>query len=109
MRLYRLNDSFTDVDKTLTYQLFNGARREAPALVKIGEYYFMISSAQSGWYPNQSRYSYTKNITDPDSWKVLDPTSETKMPAGYIGNNTTFYSQPTNIMTVTGSEETSYI
>lgn len=111
MRIYKLNHSFTDVDEEAmeSYQLFNGARREAPAVVKSGEYYFMISSAQSGWYPNQTRYSYTKDIADPEGWAVIDPKSQTKMPAGYLGNNTTFYSQPTNIMTITGSEGNSYV
>ena len=54
MRIYKLNDDFTDVVKEGSVQLFNGAKREAPALVKIGEYYYMISSAQSGWMPNLS-------------------------------------------------------
>ncbi|RZS94435.1 family 43 glycosylhydrolase [Cuneatibacter caecimuris] len=106
MRIYRLKGDFTDVDPSMTYQLFDGGRREAPALVKSGEYYYMISSGQSGWLPNQTRYSYTKDITDPDSWAVEEGT---QYPIGCLGNNVTFYSQPTNIMAVTGSEGTSYV
>lgn len=105
MRIYKLNDDFTDVVKEGSVQLFNGAKREAPALVKIGEYYYMISSAQSGWMPNQTRYSYTKNLMDPSAWSV----DTNGRPDGFIGNNTSFYSQPTNIMQVSGSEGTSYI
>ncbi len=105
MRIYKLNDDFTDVDPSQTVQLFVDARREAPALTKVGDYYIMITSAQSGWYPNQARYSYTKDLMDPDAWSV----DEDGRPAGFIGNNTTFYSQPTNIMQVTGENGTTFV
>ena len=90
MRVYPLTDDYADVDYENSYKLFEGKRREAPALVKAGDYYFAFTSGQSGWYPNQCMYSYTKDISDPNGW------SELKL----IGNNTTFYSQPTNIMTL---------
>ncbi len=109
MRIYKLNSTFTDVERDQTTQLFNGAKREAPAIVKVGKYYFMVSSGQSGWYPNQSRYSYTTDLMDADAWHVDPTVTNKKMPDGFIGNNTSFYSQPTNIMKVTGSEGTSYI
>ena len=90
MRLYKLTDDYTDVEWETSYPLFEGARREAPAVVKVGDRFTIITSAQSGWYPNQALYATTTDITDPDSWTGLRP----------VGNNTTFYSQPTNIMTV---------
>ena len=105
MRLYKLNEEFTDVDASQTTQLFADARREAPALTKVGDYYVMITSAQSGWYPNQARYSYSKDLMDADAWNV----DEVGRPAGFVGNNTTFYSQPTNIMQVTGENGTTYV
>ncbi|ARY90478.1 discoidin domain-containing protein [Lacticaseibacillus styriensis] len=111
MRFYELNDTYTDVDQSAmpSYELFTGGRREAPALVKSGQYYFMITSAQSGWYPNQTRYAYTKNLADPNGWSTTKGTDGGVLPSGLLGNNTTFYSQPTNIMTITGSATTSYI
>ena len=112
MRIYKLNSSFTDVDEEAmeSYRLFNGGRREAPALVKMDGYYFLITSGQSGWLPNQSMYSYTRDITDPNGWALAEGSTETSAkPIGYIGNNTTFYSQPTNIMTVSGTEGSSYV
>ena len=90
MRVYKLTDDYTNVDWQDSYLLFDGGRREAPALVKAGDYYFVFTSSQSGWYPNQAMYSYTKDPSDPNGWSPLTP----------VGNNTTYFSQPTNVMTV---------
>ena len=99
MRVYRLIDGDTDVDWQNSYVLFAGGRREAPALVKAGDYYFVFTSSQSGWYPNQAMYSYTKNIADPNGWSALQP----------VGNNSTFYSQPTSILTLQAKGGTQYL
>jgi hypothetical protein len=100
MRIYELNDDYTDVVAEGSHQIFVGNHREAPAIVKEGDYYFMITSSQSGWYPNQTLYAYTTDIMGgADSWSELMP----------LGNNSTYYSQPTNIMTVTGEAGNSYI
>ncbi|WP_055427635.1 bacterial Ig-like domain-containing protein [Bifidobacterium aesculapii] len=107
MRIHRLADDLTDVaftdatktKETMTYRAFAGARLEAPALVKDQGTYYLIMSTQSGWYPNQARYYTTSNIEDPNGW------SEQHL----IGNNTTYYSQPTSIMTVTANGKNSYI
>ncbi|MCM3659510.1 chitobiase/beta-hexosaminidase C-terminal domain-containing protein [Georgenia satyanarayanai] len=94
MRVYPLTDDYTDVDWRNSYQLFQGAHREAPAVVKAGDVYLAITSGQSGWHPNQSYYATTSDISDPDGWSDLRP----------LGNNTTFYSQPTNIMLLEGED-----
>jgi hypothetical protein len=110
MRIYELNSDFTDVDKNAmnSYELQVNAKREAATLVKSGQYYFMISSNQTGWYPNQARYAYTKNLSNPDGWHFKKE-GNAQMPANYLGNNTTFYSQATNVITVNGTKQTSYI
>ena len=90
MWLYPLTEDYLDVKEEGAYLFFENQGREAPALVKAGDYYVFISSGQSGWYPNQSMYSYTKDITDPAGWSELKN----------IGNNSTFYSQPTNIAVI---------
>ncbi|MFF3503356.1 discoidin domain-containing protein [Streptomyces sp. NPDC003247] len=90
MRVYRLSTDYQDVDWGGSYPLFVGKRREAPAMVKVGDRYFLLTSAQSGWYPNQCLFAYTDDPDDPDGWSALAP----------VGNNTTFYSQPGNILTV---------
>ena len=90
MRLYPLTDDYADVDWEASFPVFEGQGREAPAVVKIGEYYLAFTSGQSGWYPNQTRVAWTKDIADPDGW------SEPVL----VGNNTSFYSQPTFVMTI---------
>ncbi len=117
MRVQRLNDEFTDVDLTTqeftseaekdpeftSYKFYEGAGREAPAVVKVqGSGYYMVTSGQSGWMPNQTIYGYTADITDPNGWtNAKDPATGRLDEKFATGNNTSFYSQPTNIMTVT--------
>lgn len=90
IRVYKLINNSTDVDWENSYLLFSGGRREAPAMIKSNGVYYIITSSQSGWYPNQAMYSYTTDISDSEGWSALRP----------VGNNTTFYSQPTNIMEI---------
>lgn len=92
--IYELNEEFTDVVPGSEYHVFESAKLEAPAIIKAGDYYYLMGSGQSGWYPNQARYAYTKDISDSEGW------SELKL----IGNNTSFYSQPTNIMELTSPD-----
>lgn len=107
MRIHRLSDDLTDVaftdatatKETMTYRMFQGKRLEAPAMTNIDGTYYLIMSTQSGWYPNQARYYTTSDITDPDAW------SDQKL----IGNSSTFYSQPTSVMSVTEHGHTSYV
>lgn len=100
MRMYKLTDDYTDVDWANSYRLFPGGHREAPALVKADGQYVLITSGQSGWYPNQAYYATSTDISNPDGWSELEP----------LGNNTTFYSQPTNISTIEGTDgQRSYI
>src|SRR5690606_29775300 len=47
-------------------------------------------SGQSGWYPNQLKYAYTTDLSDPDEWSANQN----------VGNNTTFKSQPTYVMQI---------
>ncbi|MFP5359768.1 MAG: bacterial Ig-like domain-containing protein [Actinomycetes bacterium] len=100
MRVYPLTDDYTDVIVEESYPLFVGGHREAPAVVKIDGRYFVLTSGQSGWYPNQTRVASTTDLSSPDGWSELT----------LVGNNTSFYSQPTNIITVEGDGgERSYL
>lgn len=107
MRIHQLSDDYTDVaftddtatKETMSYRMFQGARLEAPAMTNINGTYYLIISTQSGWYPNQARYYTSTDITNPNAW------SEQHI----IGNSSTFYSQPTSIMSVTENGNTSYI
>ena len=100
MRVYPLTDDYTGVDVAASYPLFVGGHREAPAVVKIDGTYHVLTSGQSGWYPNQTRTASTTDLSNPNGWSELS----------LVGNNTSFYSQPTNIITVQGiGGERSYI
>ncbi|NOU72738.1 family 43 glycosylhydrolase [Paenibacillus sp. LMG 31458] len=95
--IYQLTEDYTGVEKPL-YTLYAGQRREAPAILKKDGIYYLLTSGQSGWYPNQGKYSTSTSIKE-NMWSDLKN----------FGENSTFYSQPSFIITVLGSQETSYI
>jgi hypothetical protein len=98
MFVYPLTSDYLNVQQGSTgTNIFPGQSREAPAFVKIGGTYYAITSGSTGWAPNQGTYSTAPSITGP--WSSQKN----------IGDNTTFQSQSTFIITVAGSEKTSYI
>lgn len=103
MNVFKLNDDFTDVEKGSNYTLFDNYR-EAPAMIKSGKYFFLITSSQSGWNPNQASYAYTTDISNKDSW--VKPTTDKPL---YLGDNTAFFSQSTNIMQVGTTSNPEYL
>jgi hypothetical protein len=108
-RIYKLNEEFTDVDAAAMtpYLMPDGHNHwEAPALAKFGDYYFLVGSGQSGWSPNQNMYYYTKDIEDPNGWAINPDRVNGRF---YLGNNSTYHSQSTNIMSISGETGTSYI
>lgn len=77
--------------------LFQGERREAPAIVRVGDRYFMFSSACSGWAPNQCKLSYSNSLTD--GWSPLTN----------IGDHRAFDTQAAAILEVKGTKQTTYL
>lgn len=118
MRIHRLNDEYTDVDFTTytfsdpaakaadfeSYNFYEGVGREAPAVVSTGDGYYLITSGQSGWLPNQSAISHNADITDPHGWTPIKDETGKILPNFTFGNNSTYYSQSTNIMKLTKSD-----
>jgi hypothetical protein len=96
MMLYELTDDYLDV-KRLVIKLWAGAKREAPAMFKVDGTYFMITSAATGWDPNQAQYASASAIGGP--WTNLTN----------VGDSTTFDTQSTYVIPVVGSEVTTYI
>jgi beta-xylosidase len=96
LALYELTDDYLDTREHIT-TLWPGGHREAPTLLKHGKYYFLFTSGCTGWNPNQMKYAYAESIRGP--WSELKN----------IGDETTFRTQPTYIVTVQGSEKTSYL
>ena len=93
--LFRLSD---DYHKAVSHtQLFPRQQREAPAIVKVGDTYFMFSSACSGWDPNQCKMAYTKNLQE--GWTPLEN----------IGNDLAYDTQAAAILKIKGTKQTTYL
>ncbi|MEK4371646.1 AbfB domain-containing protein [Paenibacillus sp. FSL R5-0473] len=96
MAIFKMNASYTGI-QSFEGWLFESAYREAPAVVKKGNRYYLFTSQAAGWYPNQGAYATATFITGP--WTALTP----------YGNPSAFGSQIHDIATITGSNTTSYI
>ncbi|MEV5495402.1 RICIN domain-containing protein [Nonomuraea fuscirosea] len=96
LHIYRLTADYLNVS-TLVGNFWNDAHREAPALFKRGNVYFLLTSAATGWNPNQARYATASSISGP--W-----TGWTN-----VGDGTTFGSQPTYVLPIQGSSTTGYL
>lgn len=96
MRIYKLTDDYTDVDWQNSYPVFEDMRREAPAMMKVDGVYYLITSDQNGWFPNQAAYATTENIDDGSSWERYKVLSDLTV----IGDTHSYYSQPTSIMVI---------
>ena len=91
----KLNDEYTylatepakAVYGTDFIRLFPGAQREAPALFKRKDKYYLITSGCTGWAPNQARYYMTDSVMG--EWKDMGD------PCIFDFNHTTFESQST--------------
>lgn len=66
--------------------------REAPAVFKSGEYYYMITSGTSGWDPNPAKYYRSKDIMA-EKWEAMGDPCEG-------GSKTTFDSQSTYVVPI---------
>ena len=96
LAMYRLTDDYLDAKEQIT-TLWPGGHREAPALVKRGKYYFLMTSGCTGWTPNQGKYAYSKSVAGP--WSELIN----------IGDSTTYNSQSTFILPVESNNKTTYL
>lgn len=93
--LFELSDDYhSAVSHT---SLFNGQRREAPAIVKVDGRYFMFCSACSGWDPNQCKMSYTDDLKS--GWTSLTN----------VGNSIAYDTQAAAILTIAGTKDTTYL
>ncbi|MBR1838783.1 MAG: family 43 glycosylhydrolase [Bacteroidaceae bacterium] len=93
--LFRLSTDYTRV--VAHTPLLQGLRREAPAVVKIGDTYYMLSSACTGWAPNQCKLSYSKSLTE--GWSPLED----------VGDATCYRTQAAAILTIKGTKQTTYL
>ncbi len=94
--LHELTSDFLDITGKF-WKLFPKKRREAPVIFKDNGIYYMLTSGLSGWSPNQGAYATASSITGP--WSPLKR----------LGNSTTWNTQPANIISVTGTNKTTWI
>ncbi len=81
MYIAKMNDSYTNIAKTndegavqgVDFSVnFVGSSREAPAMFKYNNKYYLITSGCSGWSPNAAQYAMADTPLGP--WKVMgDP------------------------------------
>jgi hypothetical protein len=96
LNLYLLKSDYLGID-SLAAVLFKGGHREAPALWKRNNVYFLLTSAATGWNPNQAQYATSASLTS--GWSGWTN----------VGDGTTFYSQSTFVLPVQGSSGTAYL
>jgi hypothetical protein len=96
LHLYELTPDYRSISALVT-KLFAGQQREAPCLFKRDNYYFLVTSGCSGWYPNQGKYAYSTRLTN--GWSGLRN----------LGDSSTYRSQPAYILPIQGSAGTAYL
>lgn len=93
--LFRLSDDYLDaVEHTV---LFQGQKREAPAIMKHEDRYYMLSSACSGWDPNMCRLATTSDLKT--GWTGLSN----------LGNTIAYDTQAASILKIEGTKATTYL
>lgn len=96
LHLYSLSDDYLSIESRAAL-LFKGGHREAPALFKRNGVYFLLTSGATGWDPNQAQYATSTSLTS--GWSSMKN----------VGDGTTFHSQSTYVLPITGSEGTAYL
>jgi hypothetical protein len=96
LHVYRLTADYTGIDAQVQ-KLWPGQWREAPAMFKRGDVYFLLTSGATGWSPNQQKYATASSVTG--SWSDLKN----------IGDHRTYDSQTAYVLTVQGTSGTSYL
>lgn len=90
LHVYRLTEDYRNVE-CVVHKLWQGEYREAPAVAKLRGKYYMISSACTGWDPNQGKYAVADSMEG--SWSTLKE----------IGDETTYESQAAFLLNVNGN------
>jgi len=96
LHIYRLTEDYMGVAERVNL-LFKGESREAPALFMHNEKIYMLTSACTGWRPNKGGYSSSDSILN--QWEKISE----------FGDDTTYHSQPTAVLTLTSGGKKQYI
>jgi hypothetical protein len=95
LMLYELSDDYLTIKRQV--MKLTSAKREAPAMFKQGGRYYIITSAATGWDPNQAQYFSAAAIDGP--WTSLTN----------LGDSTTYDTQSAYVIPVQGTQTTTYI
>lgn len=96
LHVYRLSSDYLSAEE-LVAKLWVGRSREAPAVFKRDEVYFLLTSGCTGWAPNQQQYATADALTGP--WSELRD----------AGDATTYDSQTAYALAVHGTDGSSYL
>jgi Beta-xylosidase len=96
LQIYRLTADYTGI-AALVADPWHGGHREAPALFKRNGVYFMLTSAATGWSPNQQQYATATSLAGP--WTAMTN----------VGDSTAYGSQTAYVLPVQGTSGTSYL
>ena len=96
MIIYQLADDYLSI-KSQVVTVFAGKQREAPAMFKQNGRYYLITSAATGWDPNQAQYASATNIAGP--WSGLTN----------LADGITYDTQSAFVIPFVGSQATTYI
>ncbi|GAA3088467.1 RICIN domain-containing protein [Streptomyces roseofulvus] len=96
LHVYRLTPDYTAVEARVQ-RLWPGQWREAPAMFKRGDVYFLLTSGATGWSPNQQKYATASSITG--TWSGLRD----------VGDGTAYRSQTAFVLPVQGTKGTDYL
>lgn len=90
MKVYLLTDDFLNVKEEVA-TLWPGCSREAPTVFVRDGLYYMLTSACTGWTPNQGKYATSRQLDS--GWSELYD----------FGDETTYQSQPTWVIEKDGA------
>lgn len=96
LHLYRLTPDYLAIERREAL-LFEGGHREAPALFKRGDVYFLLTSGSTGWSPNQAQYATSRSLAA--GWSNMQN----------VADGNTFWSQSTYVLPIEGSQGTEYL
>ncbi|MBD9229626.1 MAG: hypothetical protein EGQ31_03165 [Prevotella sp.] len=93
--IFQLSDDYT---KVVSHKcVMKDLRREAPVIVNKDGLYYMLSSACTGWAPNQCKLSTSKKLGK--GWSQLEN----------IGDDKAFRTQAAAVLEIKGTKQTTYL
>lgn len=96
IHVHLLSDDYLKPTTTFT-RILVGQNREAPAIIKHNNKYFLVTSLCSGWDPNPARYATADSLLG--EWTVQGN------PCVGVDSATTFHSQSAYIIPVAGKNK----